>query len=147
MLFCDKKVIIMYNKNYKSKVKILDACLQIIDLELINNLSSHNKSSIVKAFDDFEFNLLNLCEEYLAYNGLTPKDNLSTKQIVEWFCKCEPKVKKYNNLLQSMIELRSDKIRLFSFFNYYFKVETYLLNNYNELVNFVTDLRQIRFEI
>lgn len=127
-------------KDYKTKIDVLDTCLKMIDLVFSSSNYPNSKSVTIRAFDDFESTVINLCEEYLKTEGIDNPDSLTVEQLIKGLCRCESQLKDFEPVLITMAGIRSAEKGLFKYLSYYSLVERFLKDNFVTLKDFVNKL-------
>lgn len=127
-------------KDYKTKIDVLDTCLRMIDLVFSSSNYPNGKSVTIRAFDDFESTVINLCEEYLKTEGIDNPESLTVEQLIKGLCRCESQLKDFEPVLITMTGIRSAEKGLFKYLSYYSLVERFLKDNFVTLEDFVSKL-------
>lgn len=127
-------------KDYKTKIDVLDTCLRMIDLVFSSSNYPNGKSVTIRAFDDFESTVINLCEEYLKTEGIDNPESLTVEQLIKGLCRCESQLKDFEQVLITMTGIRSAEKGLFKYLSYYSLVERFLKDNFVTLEDFVSKL-------
>ena len=127
-------------KDYKTKIDVLDTCLRMIDLVFSSSNYPNGKSVTIRAFDDFESTVINLCEEYLKTEGIDNPESLTVEQLIKGLCRCESQLKDFESVLITMAGIRSAEKGLFKYLSYYSLVERFLKDNFVALKDFVSKL-------
>ena len=127
-------------KDYKTKIDVLDTCLKMIDLVFSSSNYPNGKSVTIRAFDDFESTVINLCEEYLKTEGIDNPESLTVEQLIKGLCRCESQLKDFESVLITMAGIRSAEKGLFKYLSYYSLVERFLKDNFVALKDFVSKL-------